>query len=380
MIIQSKNVYLDEKLRPAQLEIEQGMIKTIMPYGTTTVDHDYGDAWILPGLIDIHNHGYLKGDANHATVEWLDQWTSYLPSEGVTGTMSTISTYPYQPLLESLKVIGDYLDHQKDGHTIIHGVYEEGPFISSTHPGAQSLENKVVPTIDIVKQMDAACNHHLRYVMIAPEELNGDYSVIDYCVSHGMVVTLGHTGATYAIADEAIQHGATSFTHTYNGMSGLHHREPGCVGYAMNNENVYAELICDGVHVKAPAARVLANAKGKDKLVMITDSVAIKGLPIGHYHDDTRDVEICEDGVGRLANGTIAGSCNRLNKVLYFAIHHANIDLTTAINAVTKNPCDLLHINNKGVLKVGYDADIAVFDENMDPIDVYIAGKVVYTH
>lgn len=375
MIIQSTRVYYEEKIVAKQVEIKDDKIINILPYGMKEVDRDYGDALIMPGLIDIHNHGYNTGDCNSATKEWLAEWTSYLPSEGVTSTLATISTAPYDQLIDSLKNIGAFIDSEYKGTNIL-GVYSEGPFISAEFKGAQALSSKIVPTNEIVDAFDDACNNHLIYVMLAPEELNGDYEVIRHLTKKGIKVTLGHTGATFDIAEKAIENGAISFTHTYNGMRGLHHREPGVVAAAMYHDECYAELICDGVHVHKVPANILAKTKGKDRLILVTDSVAIKGLKPGVYDTGSRVVTVGEDGVGRLENGTLAGSCNKLNKVLQFALENAKIDTVTALNACTINPCKLLAIKDKGLIKEAYDADIAVFDKDFNPIDVYIAGHI----
>lgn len=375
MIIQSTRVYYDEKIVAKQIKIEDGKIVDVLPYGMCACDKDYGDYLIMPGLIDIHNHGYDLGDNNHATSDWLKKWTAYLPKEGVTSTLSTISSAPYDTLIESLKEIGKWLKDEHTGTNIL-GVYSEGPFISTDFRGAQSLECKIIPDRGVIDAFDEACDHHLILVMLAPEELKGDYDVIRYMVQKGIRVTLGHTGATYDIAMAAIKNGATSFTHTYNGMRGIHHREPGVVSAAMLYDDCYAELICDGVHVKEEPARILAKMKGKDKLILVTDSVAIKGLKPGRYEAKDRVTIVGEDGVGRLEDGTLAGSCNKLNKVLQFAIKSAKIDPVTALNACTINPCRMLGIKDKGLIFKGYDADIVVFDDEFDPVDVYIKGAV----
>ena len=337
MIIQSTRVYYDEKIVPKAIMIEDGKIKDVLPYGLLKADKDYGDNLIMPGLIDIHNHGYDMGDNNHATKEWLDKWVRYLPSEGVTSTLSTISSAPYDVLIESLKNIGAYLNEDHEGTNIL-GVYSEGPFISTDYRGAQSLECKIIPDRKVINAFDEACGHRLVLVMLAPEELNGDYDVIRYMVEKGIRVTLGHTGATYDIAMEAIKNG--------------------------------------GVHVKKEPAKILATMKGKDKLILVTDSVAIKGLKPGRYEGNGRVTIVGEDGVGRLENGTLAGSCNKLNKVLQFAIKSAKIDEVIALNACTINPCRMLGIGNKGLIFKGYDADITVFDEEFEPVDVYIGGVI----
>ena len=380
MIIQSKCVYYEEKLQAKQIEIIKDKIVGVYPYGLFKVDHDYKDLIIMPGLCDIHNHGYNRKEANTADKKWLDEWTDYLPSEGVTSTLATISSFPKDGLIKALKNIGEYIDKHNNHGTHILGVYEEGPFIcSGKERGAQSLDFQIIPTKKVINEFNKACNNHLVYVMIAPEMLKGDYSVIDYCIANGMKVALGHTGASFEICKEAIAHGANSFTHTYNGMKGLHHREPGVVGAAMYFDDCYAELICDGVHVNKYAANILAKTKGKDKLILITDSVSIKGLKPGVYtfKEKGRTTTVTKEGVGYITGTeTLAGSCHRLNHILDYAIHEANIDFVTAMNAVTINPMRLLGINDRGLIEKGYYADLAVFDDSFNSKATYINGKI----
>jgi len=376
MIIQSKRVYFEEKLQPLQIKIEKGIIQDVYPYGLFKVDKDYKDNIIMPGLCDVHNHGYMDLDSNHATAKWLKQWTNYLPSEGVTSTLASISSNPKATLLKALDNIGTWIDGNHKGAHIL-GVYEEGPFISSgKQRGAQKVEYQIIPTKEVIDEFNKACHNHLLYVMMAPEMLK-NMNVIDYCRSKGMVVSIGHTGATFDIASKAVKHGARSFTHTYNGMTGLHHREPGVVGAAMYFDECYAECICDGIHVHKAAANALAKTKGKDKFILITDSVSLKGLPVGKSMTKDGQVRyVCEDGVGRLENGTIAGSCHKLNEILKYAIKEVNIPLVTALNAVTINPMRMLGIANKGLILKGYDADIAVFDDNFNNKATYIGGEL----
>lgn len=380
MIIQSKRVYFEEKLQPKQIRIEKDTITGVFPYGLFKVDKDYGDLIVMPGLVDVHNHGYNGCESNNATKAWLKEWTTYLPSEGVTSTLASISSFPKKGLIKALKNIGEYIDKYNKEGTHLLGVYEEGPFIcSGKERGAQSLDFQIIPTKKVIDEFNNACNGHLKYVMIAPEMLNGKYDVIDYCVNKGMKVSLGHTGATFDICEEAIKHGATSFTHTYNGMKGLHHREPGVVGAAMYFDNCYAECICDGIHVNKIAANILAKTKGKDKFILITDSVNIKGLKPGVYVNEEkgRSTTITKDGVGYITGTTtLAGSCHKLCHILDYAIHEAKIDFVTAMNGATINPMRMLGVNDRGLIKENYKADIAVFDDNFVNKATYINGKL----
>lgn len=376
MIIQSKRVYFEEKLQPLQIKIEGDIIKDVYKYNQFKVDKDYGDSIIMPGLIDIHNHGYNLGDCNHATSKWLKQWTAYLPSEGVTGTLATISTNPKDSLLTALNNLGKYIERKQSGAAIL-GVYEEGPFISEKYKGAQEWQYHIVPDKKVIDEFNDACKGNLKLVMIAPEMLKGKYELIDYCRSKNMAVTLGHTGATFDECMQAIRHGARSFTHTYNGMKGLHHRDPGVVGAAMFDDDCYAECICDGVHTHFAAAKVLAKTKGKDKLILVTDSIAMKGLPVGEYKSKSGQTRyVGEDNVCRLEDGTLSGSCNKLNLILKYAIENAKIDMVTAFNAVTINPLRMLGINDRGLIQKGLRADIAVFDDRFNTKATYVGGKL----
>ena len=374
MIIQSTRVYYEEQFVPKQIEITDERITNVYEYGQMPVDKDYGDLKILPGLNDIHNHGYNRCGTNNATRPWLQEWMSYLVSEGVTGILPSISSgNPLEVLLESLRTVDEFASGEYEGCRIL-GIYSEGPFIGQK-PGAQAVKYKLIPTREIIDAFIEASGGRMNYIMIAPEELNDDYSIIDYICSKGITVALGHTGATFEMCEKAREHGARSFTHTFNGMSGLNHREPGVAGAALYFEDMYAELIGDGVHVNKVPAKILARAKGKDKLILVTDSVEIKGLPYGKVETRGKVVYICEDGVGRLENGTISGSANRLNRVLRYSIEQSHIDEVTAINAATINPCRLLGIKDLGLIRAGYIASIAVFDDEYEPVDVYVQGK-----
>ena len=374
MIIQSTRVYVDEKLQPLQIEIHENKIIKVLPYGFYEDVKDYQDKIILPGLIDVHNHGYNHGTCNRATKEWLKEWTSYLPSEGVTSTLFGFSCGEPNALMEALKNFKEFCEEGHDGCQFL-GAYSEGPFVGKK-PGAQNLIYKLIPNKEIIDKWNEACGNRLVYVMVAPEELDGNYDAIRYCREQGIKVAIGHSGADFKTCAQAIQAGVTSFTHTYNGMSGLHHREPGVVGAAMYHDNCYCEMICDGVHVNKIAANILARCKGKDKLMLITDSVQVKGFKPGVYGEGDDQIIVDEEGHVTQPNGTIAGSTNRLNKVLAYAIKEAQIDPVTAYNACTKNPCEMLGIHTKGLIREGYDADIVVFDDEYDVIDVYIGGKV----
>ena len=216
----------------------------------------------------------------------------------------------------------------------------------------------------------------INYVAIAPE-MDDEHQTIKWCKENNIKVAIGHTGASYDECLEASLDGATSFTHTYNGMRGLHHREPGVVGAALSLDNMYAELIGDGVHVHFVPAKILARAKGKDKLLLITDSVQVKGLPVGKYEKGLSTVEVKEDGCAYLPDGRLAGSSNKLIDEVKKLIEIAGVDEQIVINAATKNPATFLGIeDSKGQLLRGNDADIIVIDDNYKVLTTLKDNKI----
>ena len=375
MIIQSRNVYFEEKLQPLQVEIRNDKIAGVFPYGFFKADKDYGENWILPGLCDIHSHGYHGTDANHATEEGIREWMAYLPKEGVTATLpSTSSGVTKEKLFESCRNIARVIDSEYEGARIL-GIHSEGPFISKEFHGAQSIEHMLIPDEELIDEFQKACNGHLLLVMIAPE-VPEDCSIIKYCTEKGMRVSIGHSGASFEKCTEAIEAGAVSFTHTFNGMRGLNHRAPGTVGAAMYYDNAYAELIGDGNHVSYPAANILAKVKGKDRLITVTDSLRLKGFPVGTYDIGGEKITVTDYELCLLENGGICGSTAMLCHLLGKEINNAGIDYVTAINSCTCNPLNMLGLGNvKGYIKPGYDADICVLDENFDAVQTYVGGK-----
>lgn len=376
MIIQSTRVWVEERFQALQIEMQQAKIIRILPYGTKEVDVDYQDKRIIPGMIDIHNHGYNGNDCNRATKQWLQEWVEAMPQDGVTATLATTSSAPTEVMLQGMSEIANFMEESHRGTQIL-GIYSEGPLISVEFRGAQSEENRVTPSVEAYHQFQNACKGKMIYCGIAPE-MDQDLAMIQECVKNGVKVALCHTGATFEQCKAARDAGAISFTHTFNGMRGLHHREPGVVGAALRFDDMYAELIGDGVHVNIDVAHILGMAKGKDKLVLITDAVQIKGLTPGVYDMPGRNVTIGEDGVGRLPNGTLAGSSNRMNVMLGKLINQAELPEVIVINAATCNPAKLCGFGHvKGYITENYDADLAVLNDDYSVAQTYIAGEAM---
>jgi len=374
MIIQSKNVWIDESFKSAQIEIKEKKIIRIYPFGTNKPDFDFGESYVMPGLIDIHTHGYKGINANYINEEQVREWVEYLPHEGVTSVLITTSTAPEKDLVSSLSAIVKFKDTQKKGANVL-GIHMEGPFLEMAHRGAQSAESIMKPTPEKMKLFMDAAQNQIKLVAIAPET-DTDYATTKFCIKNGIVVSVGHSGATMAMVKEVKALGVNNITHTYNAMSPLNHREPGVVGAAMRYEDMYAEIIGDGVHVHNDAINILGRLKGKDKLILVTDSVSIKGMAPGIYKAQDRVVTIDSLGFGHLADGRLAGSSNRMNKLLKNCTGPCELPFATAINAATCNPAKLLGIANvKGYLRTDYDADIVVTNQDFEVIQTFVLGK-----
>lgn len=376
MILQSTRVYLNGSFQKAQIVIVEHKITDIHPYGMFKPDLDVADLMILPGFIDTHTHGYQGMNANKADTEGLIRWTKALPAEGVTSFLVTTSTAPVEELKVSLALALNLMKHQTEGARIL-GFHLEGPFLSIKHIGAQRPDWVQKPSVEIYKQFEEAAGHQIKLMSLAIEN-DDQLALTKYAHSKGVVLSVGHSGANIDLIRQAIPFGVQSFCHTFNGMSGLHHRDIGTAGAALRLEDLYAELIGDGVHVAADVAHILAKAKGKDKLILVTDSVQVKGLPIGVHTFYDRRVTVDETGCAHLDDGRLAGSSNRMNAMMKTCVQDAQIDLTTVINAATVNPATLLGFTHKGRIQSGCDADLVICDDDFNIKQTYILGRRVY--
>jgi len=376
MIIQSKNVWVNGQFQPMQIELKKQIIQNLWNYNEKKADLDVGEHWVLPGLIDVHCHGYAGCNANTATLDGLKNWNDHLPLEGVTSYLITTSTAPWEDLRTSFPIIDSFIKSNPQASDPL-GIHIEGPFLNPQWRGAQSLEHIVKPNVEKLKELEALAIDQVKMVAIAVEE-DDQGAMSKYCVNRGIVVAVGHSGATFDQVKEAIGWGVSNFTHTFNGMTGLHHREPGVAGAAMRFKDAYAEIIGDGVHVHYDVVHLLGELKGEDKLVLITDAVAIKGLAPGVYETKERWCVVGEDGVGRLKDGRLAGSSNKMNDMVRNLMVNTDLSLKTIIQSATINPARMLNLNHKGSLEVGKDADIIIVNENIDVLQTYSRGECVY--
>lgn len=332
---------------------------------------------VIPGFIDEHIHGAMGSDAMDGTFKDLSTIAKALASEGTTGFLATTMTQSPENICHALNAVKEYREQNPEEGAEILGVHLEGPFIAKEHVGAQPIEYVQKPLVETFKVYEEASGNNIKIVTLAPE-VEGAENLIKYLVSKHIVASVGHTGATYEDVKRAIAAGASNATHTYNAMKGVHHREVGTVGATFLFDEINAEIICDGIHVSAPAIQLLYKNKPHNKFTLITDAMRAKHMPDGMYELGGQPV-IVKNNEARLENGTLAGSVLKMNLAVKNVMKFLNLPLEEVVKYATINPARNLHIDSEvGSIKVGKRANLVVVDENLNVIMTIRDGKVIY--
>ena len=379
MIIQSKRVWVLGQFLEAQLELENGKIKNVLAYGTKPVDKDYGDKRIVPGFIDIHTHGAYGFDTNDAEADGLRNWMKNIPEEGVTGICPTTITQSEEVLTAAVANVAKVVEEGYEGAEIL-GIHFEGPYLDMVYKGAQPQQHILKPDVEQFKRYQKAANGLIKVITMAIEQ-DDDFKLTKYCAENGVVVSIGHSAATYEEASMAIANGAKSMTHIFNGMTPFHHRKPGLVGAAMRFRDTFGEVICDGNHSEPAALNDLFMSKGRDYTVMVTDALMVKGLPVGtKVLFGGNEIELYPDGSAHLTDTKgLAGSTLRMNEGIKVLVERANVPFDYALNSCTLNPARLLGVDDrKGKIVAGYDADLVVLNDDYSVEMTYLKGKEAF--
>lgn len=375
MIIQSKRIWIAGQFIAAQLEIQEGKILRVLPYGSRQADEDCGNDRIVPGFIDIHTHGAYNFDTNDGEPEGLREWMRRIPEEGVTSILPTTVTQMPDVLEKAVANVAAVAREGYEGAEML-GIHFEGPYLDMEYKGAQPPEAIAKATVEQFKRYQEAAEGMIKYITLAPEH-DADFALTRYCSQNGVVVSMGHSSATYEQALLGIANGATSMTHVYNGMTPYHHRKPGLVGTALRVRDIYGEVICDGCHSHLAALNNFFIAKGRDYSIMISDSLRAKHCPPGGaYQLGGHDIEIGEDGLARLkGTETIAGSTLFLNRGLKILVEDAMVPFDTALNSCTINPARCLGVDDrKGRIAAGLDADLVRLADDYGVLQTWCRG------
>lgn len=343
-----------------------------VPAGAETIDAKGN--YVAPGLVDIHIHGYLGEDTCDANPEGIRKMAFGVAKNGVTAFLPTTMTVSKDEIVAALNAVRALKEESKtwDGAEII-GVHAEGPFINPSKKGAQAEENILVPDADfILENADI-----IKSVTLAPE-MDKDHKCIKKLTSQSdVLVSMGHTDATFDEAVSAVKDGIAHVTHLFNAMSALAHRNPGVVGAALASENVSVEVIADTFHINPGLYTIIAKAKG-DKMVLITDCTRAGGMPDGEY--DLGGQPIFLKGIEcRLADGTIAGSVLKLNCAVKNVLDYTSLPVYEVFKMASLNPARSIHCADRiGSLEKGKDADIIIADENINIIRTIKKGRTIY--
>jgi N-acetylglucosamine-6-phosphate deacetylase len=336
------------------------------------------DSTAIPGFVDVHIHGAGGHDVMEADEAALSTITGKLAAFGTTSLLATTVTASADETCRAVEGISKYITGQyqtNDARAEILGIHFEGPFLSKERRGVHPAEWLQPPSAELLQRFLQAASGNARILTIAPELL-GAMPCIDAARSLGMVVSIGHTDATYEQARAAIAHGAHHATHVYNAMRPFTHRDPGVIGAVLTTPEVTAELIADGIHVDEIAMKVLLQAKGAHGVVLISDGISATGMPDGKYMLGGLEVTV-NGGVCRNAEGRLAGSTLTLDRALRNIVG-LGIPLADAVRMLTLNPATLLGIEfKKGALRTGADADIVLLSEGLEIERVWARGTLV---
>ena len=376
-----KNVtaYVENKgVINCDIAVENGRIKEIGNNLGITEPFPYADGEIvLPGFIDEHIHGANGADAMDGSVNALSVIANAVAAEGTTTFLATTMTQSRENIKTALGAVKTYKDQNPADGARIAGVHLEGPFISEKHIGAQPLKYLSDPNVPLFDEYYEASGKTIKIVTLAPEELGADELIKDL-VKKGVHPSAGHTDAGYNDVMNAKAAGLDAITHTYNAQRGLHHREIGVVGAALLEDGLYAEAICDLIHLSLPAIKLLVKNKPKDKLILITDSMRAKYLPDGESELGGQKV-IVKNGEARLENGALAGSILKMNDAIKNLVLYADVPFTNAVDYATANPARHLGIfRDTGSIAIGKRADFCTLAEEFGVTLTVRDGNIVY--
>lgn len=376
MYVHSTRIYTPFGCKDAVMRVEDGKIAEFLtPSEELKIDLELGNQRVIPGIIDTHNHGTMGYGLGGPCKDMEREVRGYLKgiaSHGVTTCLPTASVDYFSTIAQVMKT-------EIDGARPL-GIHSEGPYLNRV--GEKGI-NTGHPDIDMeyVKKMVDDAEGTLKLVAIAPE-IPGAKEAIEYFTSHGVRCAYAHSDMNYREALEAFDWGITVTTHTANVMSGIHHRNMGGLGACLLNDDVYNELICDGLHISNEMLELMLRVK-KDpfnKVMMVSDSGTVAGAPVGRYCMFGYDVHIDERGFCLTDTGRLMGSTLPVIKGIKNLVQNMNMDLSDVLRMSSANPAKVYGADAKGTLEAGKDADFVVLDDDFNVLLTYREGKCIYDH
>ena len=332
---------------------------------------DAKGAYVGAGLIDIHIHGAGGADVMDANDDTIETISQLLVKFGVTSFLPTTMTMSQEKIECALNQIRIGMNGHYKGAKVL-GCHLEGPFISETYKGAQNKAFIQKPNMTWIEPFQDV----IKLITLAPEVDEGYEFIKAMKLKTDIKLSMGHTSTTFAKAKEAIQLGISHATHTFNGMSGFNHREPGAVGAILMSDES-AELIADKIHVNPEIFEWFYRVKSGN-IVLITDSMRAGCMPDGVYDLGGQEV-IVENGSARLRTGSLAGSVLTLNKAVRNFYEETTLSLPAVYQLASLNAARSIGVEDcKGSIEIGKDADLVIWDEALEALVTIVEGKIVY--
>ena len=360
--------------------IEDGKIESItnrdssqMPSGARVLD--FPGATLGPAFFDVHIHGAAGHDVMEATPQAIETMGKFLASRGTATYLATTVTASLDATLCALDGLANEIAKlPQPGRARPLGIHLEGPFLSHEKRGVQPAEHLLAPSIATFDRLLDAAHGHVRLMTLAPE-LPGAAELARHATERGVRVSLGHSNATAAETRTGIAAGAVSATHTFNAMRPLDHREPGILGTVLTNDDLYAELICDGIHTEPEIVRLWWRAKGPERAILVTDAMAAAGMPDGEYQLGGFAVQVKE---GRAtARGVLAGSVLTLDRALANFVKFTGASIEQALRLLSSNPAAMTGLAHRaGSLASGKSANLVAIDASGKLVGSIVGGQL----
>lgn len=362
----------DFQFHNGAFEVVDGKFGAVLPENVPEDAIDLNGATVIPGLVEVHSHGAMGNDFSDGNYEGLKAMARFYLSKGVTSFAPASMTLPYEVLAKAFATAKRLVEEKPEGCAVLRGIQMEGPYFSYKKRGAQNADYLKEPDFEGFRKLYDDCGGLVRIVDIAPE-LPGAAEFTEKA-SKLCTVSIAHTDASYDDAKAAIDAGVTHLTHLYNAMPGIHHRNPGVIPAAVENKNVRAELICDGLHIHPASVRLAFSMFGGERMILVSDSGRCAGQPDGTQFELGGQMATLIDGVARLADGTIACSATNLYQCLYNCLSWG-IREEDVIRACTYNPACALGVQGEiGSIEPGKTADFLVCTNDYADKQVYLAG------
>ncbi|MDF2713483.1 MAG: N-acetylglucosamine-6-phosphate deacetylase [Paenibacillus sp.] len=378
VITNVRAVCLDTVISPAVIWIEDGRIKRIGSGSIADSERRADDTsmdgngmLLIPGMIDVHIHGASGFDMMDGTEESIQQVSRACAESGCTSFLATSVSSTMDDLLVMMRSVKRVIGHERGAG--IAGIHLEGPYLNVKRKGMQNEKYLRHPDMDEMSLIYREAGDLIKMVTIAPE-LPGGMELISYLREQGTIIAVAHSDATYEEAKLAFAQGASHVTHCFNGMRPIHHRDPGLVVAAFEEEHVSLQAIVDHVHLHPAIIRLMHRIKGSQGMVLITDALQAMGLGDGSYTFGGHSVQVA-DGVARLADGTLASSTVTMNKALRYTVE-LGIPLTEAVRMASTTPADILGLADKGRIAQGCAADLVLLNEKFEVQWTMIKGRL----